>query len=294
MEKLREGKEYKFLVEKELILQDNSRHFVVKGPDSNKYLIPINRYSYYGICTGTEIKCKIDRINCRGEVFLEPRNPWYSEGKSYFFEVVGTDLRIDKSGTDHRVVVVTDKAGNRISVPHSDSDPFPDTGTRLRLTVERISKGKVHLVTFSGETTWKSLRVGSMYEFIIERIEKGMDDEEYYVVRDQSGNLHTIPREFYEYYGFSVGTRFRGRIIRYKKNGEKTIEPDNPFYKPGAVLKMEITGFVKNIINPSFTINLKDEFGFTHTLQSLSVPASRFVKCRVEMIKKGRPLVELL
>ena len=48
MLKLREGKEYKFHVEKELTLPDNSRYFILIGPDSNKYLVPVSRYSYQG------------------------------------------------------------------------------------------------------------------------------------------------------------------------------------------------------------------------------------------------------
>jgi len=294
MHKLREGKDYTFFVEKEITLPDNSRHFIVKGPDSKKYLIPFSRYSYYNIKTGTEIKCKVDRINCRGEVFLEPENPWYSEGKSYMFEVVGKDLRIDKSGISRQVIVVADKAGNRISAPHNNTDHFPSGEAMVRLTVERISKGKIHLVSASGETTSNSLRTGSRYEFVIERIERGMDDEEHFVVRDPSGNFHTIPKEFYEYYGFSIGTRFSGKVIRYKKNGEKTIEPDNPFYKQGSVLKMEVTGFVGNVVNSSFTINLKDKFGFTHSLQSPTPPAAQFVNCCIGTIRKGKPLLELL
>lgn len=292
MLKIREGKDYKFSVEKELTLPDDSLHFMVKGPDSNKYLIPFSRYSHYNIRTGTILICRVDRINCKGEVFLEPQNPWYSEGKSYPFEVVGRDERIDKSGLNHTVIVVIDRIGNKIYVPHNETHPFPVIGTNLNLTVERITKGKIHLISVHPEVTGTSLRTGSKYEFVIKRIERGMDDEEYFVIEDIFGTLHTIPREFYEYYGLSVGEKFRGKIIRYKKNGEKTIEPENPFYKPGSTIKLEITSFTKNIINPAFTLNLKDRFGFIHCLESPKPPDCRFITCRIGMIKKGKPLLE--
>lgn len=294
MLKLREGKEYKFLVEKELTLPDDSRHFLLMGPDLNKYLVPVSRYSNYGILTGSVIKCRVDRLNCKGEVFLEPQNPWYSEGKSYSFVVYGTEIRTDNAGINHEVVVVLDKKGNKISVPYDNTEHFPVKGTKLNLIVERITKGKVHLVSTSREMSDKSLKSGTNYEFVVERIERGMDDEEYFVIKDPFGNHHTIAREFYEYYGYSVGTRFRGKIIRYKKNGEKTIEPENPFYKAGSVISLEITGFTKNIINPSFTINLKDKFGFTHCIETATPPEVNSVRCRVVMIKKGKPLLELL
>jgi hypothetical protein len=294
MLKLREGKDYKFLVEKDLTLPDNSRHFLLKGPDEKKYLIPAGRYSYYGIVTGSVIICRVDRRNCKGEVFLEPRNPWYSEGKSYSFTVEGTEIRTDTTGINHKVVVVTDRAGNRISVPHDSAEPFPVNGTKLNLIVERITKGKIHLVAVSRALRDYSLKAGRDYEFVIERIEKGMDDEEYFVVKDPFGNLHTLAREFYEYYGYTVGTRFRGILIKYNNNGEKTIEPANPFYKIGSVIKMNVTGFTENIINPSFTINLKDKFGFTHCIETSTPPEGNSVSCRVVMIKKGKPLLYLL
>jgi hypothetical protein len=294
MLKLREGKEYKFLVEKELTLPDDSRHFLLIGPDSNKYLVPVSRYSNYGLHTGSVIKCRVDRLNCKGEVFLEPQNPWYSEGKAYIFVVYGTEIRTDNAGINHEVIVVLDKTGNKISVPYDNNLPFPVKGTKLNLIVERIKKGKVHLVLTSREKSDMSLRSGTNYEFVVERIERGMDDEEYFVIKDPFGNLHTIAREFYEYYGYSVGTRFRGKIVKYKKNGEKTIEPENPFYKAGSVIRLEITSFTKNIINPSFTINLKDKFGFTHCIETSTPPEGNSVSCRVVMIKKGKPLLYLL
>jgi hypothetical protein len=142
MLKLSEGKEYKFLVEKELTLPDNSRHFLLNGPDLNKYLIPFSRYSHYGILPGTVIKCRIDRINCKGEVFLEPQSPWYSEGKSYYFIVAGTEGRTNSKGIRQKVIVVIDKVGNKISVPLDSPTEYPVKGTKIKLRVVRISKGK--------------------------------------------------------------------------------------------------------------------------------------------------------
>jgi hypothetical protein len=227
-------------------------------------------------------------------VFLEPRNPWYSEGRSYYFEIAGTDVRTDSTGNYHDVVVVIDKMGNRISIPRDNSIPFPSAGKKIKLTIERITKGKVHLIPISNSKNYNGLKAGSKYEFIIERIERGMDDEEYFVVTDPLGNLHTIARAYYEYYGYTVGARFRGKVISYRKNGEKNIEPENPFYKPGSVVRMDVTGFTKNIINPSFTMQLKDKFGFTHYIETPAHPVVKSVRCRIVMIKKGKPLLELL
>jgi hypothetical protein len=294
MVKIREGNEYIFLVEKELTMPDSSRHFVFTGPDKKKYLVPESRYSHYGIVIGSVMKCRVDRVNCKGEVFLEPENPWYNEGQSYEFEVAGTEERIDNSGMKQMAIVVLDKSGNRISVPHDKLKPLPVACTTLVFSVERITKGRVVLVSPSGSVNDKTLKTGQEYDFIIEKIERRMDDEEYFVVKDLSGNQHTISREYYEYYGFKVGTRFKGKIVRYKKNGEKTIEPENPYYKPGSLIDMKITGSARNEINQSFTLDLKDKFGYKHCIETSFLPEGKTVNCRIVMIKKGKPLLELL
>jgi hypothetical protein len=294
MQKLREGKEYKFLVEKELTLPDGSNHFLLIGPDTIKYLVPVVNYLKYGISAGALIKCRVDRINCKGELFLEPENPWYTEGKYYDFTITGKDVRTDKSGTDQEVVIVTDMAGNKISVQLTVPDADLKEGTKLELKVERIKKGKVHLVWAKRNSENCFLKAGNTYEFEIERVEIGMDDEECFVVRDTMGNLHTIVKAYYAHYGYVIGTRFKGRVVKKRNRGEIIIEPDNPFYKEGGVIKMTVTGFNKSLINNSFTLNVKDKFGFAHNIDSLKPPDGKSVSCRVIMIKKGKPLFELL
>ena len=294
MKKLEEGKKYKFLVEKELTLPEKSRHFLLKGPDSKKYLIPVNRYSHYGIVKGMNISCRVDRINCKGEIFLEPQNPWYSEGKSYSFMVDGIEERTDNGGINRKIVVVLDRSGDKIPVLPDNSVPLPSKGDKIILRVERITKGKVHLVSNYAEKGILPLKVGYDYEFVVERIVKGMDDKEYFVIRDSFGNLSTLKAEYYKYYGFAIGTRFRGKIIRYKKNGEKTIEPENPFYKSGSEILVEVTGIYKSPVNSSFILNLKDKYGFIHSIESSSPPAAKFIRCEVLMIKKGKPQLKLL
>jgi hypothetical protein len=294
MVKLIEGRKYQFLVEKELTLPDNSNHFLVTGPDAKKYLIPAGRYSHYGITPGNVIKCRIDRVNCKGEIFLEPQNPWYSEGKSYSFTVKGTEERTDNSGIKHKVVVVTDKAGSKIIVPPGVLNSFPSRGSKIKLKVQRITKGKLQLEATSRTIAGLSLSAGRNYEFVIERIEKGMDDEDYFVVRDPFGNLHTISRKAYEYYGFSKGTIFTGKVMKHKADSENLIEPVNPFYKPGSVLKMKVTGVTESDVNQSYIIHLRDKYGFNHSIDNETIPEDKTVRCKVVMIKKGKPLFELL
>jgi hypothetical protein len=290
--KIKEGNEYEFLVEKELTMPDNSRHFVLKGPDQNKFLIPSATYSHYNIKTGTSIKCRIDKINCKGEVFLEPENPCYSENKSYLFEVTGYETRTDTAGERHDVVIVLDIFGNRIPVVYENDKVLPVIGSRLKLIVERITKGKIYLHKRTSREINRHLKLDHDYEFEIIGLGKGMDDEEYFIMKDYCGITHTLSRKFYEYYGLEPGKRFNGRIIKYRKGGERIIEPENPFYKTGSLIRLEIVSKLKNFINDSFMLNLRDAFGFVHCIEIPKEPVKGYIDCRIVKIRKGKPLLE--
>lgn len=289
---LREGQEYLFRVDKEIISPDNKRHFVLVSPDKRKLLLPADIYSHYDITAGKRIRCRVDRISCKGEIYLEPRNPHYREGKAYFFDVIGIEIRTDNSGNEIKVFIVTDRYGRKTAVPCGSEDPEPRK--KIRLVIERISKGKLHLTPHFMSGHIISLNSDQPYEFTFERITKGLDNEDYFVIRDPNGNIHLLMRRYYEYYGLKQGEKFTGRVVKYKDTGEKIIEPDNPFYSVGDTLVMKLTSIDRNVINSTFTLELKDKFGLYHCIETDRIPGRKNVRCKVIMIKKGRPMLEVL
>jgi hypothetical protein len=145
MVKLSEGSEYEFYVEKETISPEGRNHYVLTGPDNKKYLIPVRYYSYYKIKPGRTIICRIDRINCMGRIFLEPRNPLYAEGKKYSFFIIGDKTVTDRKGRSTRVIYVSDRQRNIIEVYPGTGNFFPEEGTTVEIRIERISKGRIYL-----------------------------------------------------------------------------------------------------------------------------------------------------
>jgi hypothetical protein len=291
IKRLREEELYEFRVEKKVTDPSSIDYFILIGPDQQKYLLPEATYRNYGITTGTFIKCRVDKINCRGQVFLEPVHPHYLEGGSYEFIVVGSDVRSDHNGNEINVFMVADTFNNLIIVP---CDNAPETGTSVRLVVDRISKGRLNLFPYSRNRINETLRTGRIYEFRVGRIVTGIDNQEYLVINDPDGFTHTISKSHYEYYGFKPGDTIKGKVVKYKRSGEKIIEPENPYYKEGDIITLKVTGHTPNIINESFTLDLTDEFGFTHCIRSTSLPVSGTVRCRIKMIRKGKPLLILL
>jgi hypothetical protein len=288
--KLKEGEVFSFFVEKEIRSPDNSRYYVLSGPDRKRYLIPVLTYKDYEIVPGKKIKCRIDRINCKGEVFLEPSHPYYSEGKSYLFKVTGRDVRTDNAGKNLDVLIVADKLGNKI--PVLEDRLKYKKGSFIRLTVERISKGKLFLDTGIPESGKAMLKTGKEYNFFIERIGTGMDDREYFIIRDPYGGHHSVDKGYYEHYGLKTGIWFKGFMAVHKPGGDKLIEPVNPFYTAGEKYLMKVERITENQPDESFTVELIDQYGFNHCIEMGSPPDSDTITCRVERIRKGRPVLE--
>ncbi|MFH2096408.1 MAG: hypothetical protein ABIJ16_11930, partial [Bacteroidota bacterium] len=87
----KEGEKYKFKVLKVITLPDDKDYYMLEDPIGRKHLMVSSFYKAYGIHPGTSIECKIDRINCNGKIFLEPKHPYLEEMGSYTFTIEGTE-----------------------------------------------------------------------------------------------------------------------------------------------------------------------------------------------------------
>lgn len=150
MVKLVEGRNYEFTVVKEALSPDGFKHYIFSGPDKKKYLVPHSRYADYKISVGSRIICRVDKINCMGKVFLEPQNPFFIEGETYLLEILEHSLEKDRKGRIRKIMKVTDANGNKINV-YPGKEVLPDIGSKVYLTIRKISKGKVYLGDSNGQ-----------------------------------------------------------------------------------------------------------------------------------------------
>jgi len=142
--KLEEGKTYTFNAVKIVELPGGEDNLMLTGPDGRKYLLPLTCYRGYNLVSPGPVECKIDKINCSGKVFLEPAHPFYVEGESYIFDVRHSSEFTDGSGIRRRSITVSDRLENLINVPAELVDELPEEGEKIRLRVERISKGRLY------------------------------------------------------------------------------------------------------------------------------------------------------
>ena len=108
---LTEGSWFPFRVHNLLQLQDNEWYYILEDINGLRHFISAEYYKKYGFKPGDEISCKIDKINCTGRMFLEPRHPHYNEGETYSFKLVKYPIK-----DDPQIVIVRDIFENDIEV----------------------------------------------------------------------------------------------------------------------------------------------------------------------------------
>lgn len=293
--KLDEGNSYNFSVIK-IVHFEGKDFFLLEGPDIKRYLLPVTRYANYDIAPGKSVLCRIDRINCKGELFLEPEHPLYRENESYLFEVSGRDIRVDRAGNRHNVFIVKDVYGNDISIPaFLAGDTEPVAGEKISLVIERIVKGNIIFSGIDDDRHTEKEEDEAVLEFLLEEEVKGLDGRNYFLASDPGGAHYTLPADYYRHYSLTPGNYFQGRFVRYKAGEEVRVEPVNPFFSPGKWYPFTVVEMLLLTANDRVITVVKDEFGYNHNLDGSTgfAPGSKILLA-VERIRKGWPLLKAL
>lgn len=141
--KLLEEQYYRFKVLKTVTLPDTSENMILQGPDGRKYMLPLAYYKDYDLKSKAEITCRVDKINCRGKVFLEPENPWYSPGDN----IDATVNKIEFDENENIFIVEVSIINGLILPVKMNRRP---TENVIRCSVLKIRKGMPVLIP-SGE-----------------------------------------------------------------------------------------------------------------------------------------------
>jgi len=135
---LTEGSWFPFRIHNFIQLQDDEWYYVLVDINNLKHFMRAEYYTSYGFNIGDEISCKIDRINCTGRIFLEPKHPYYNEGELYHFDVI-----LESNQNNEQILIVKEILGNSIEVPNYGIDILSNTQeNRVSLKVTSIKKGK--------------------------------------------------------------------------------------------------------------------------------------------------------
>lgn len=280
------------LVKKEIVLNEE-RYFVLEDPETkNVFLMPTRYYVNYPIEIGQRIQVKIDKINCSGEVFVEPQHPYYEEGKAYWFP-----LRSIEKHNDHYLVEVEDIFQHVICVV-TDQSPYVENN-KAKLWVKGLRKGLPILCCHVKEML--HYQKGNWYTFNI-IAEKIIEDKSYFLLQGNDGRYFLLPSEWYASYKFEIGQTIRCYVSDIDLAGEPHLEPEHPTYRHQQKIKLAFLSttfsYLSDISKKHLVYKLTNEQGDIFYLPVKYAPREINVNewkwYQIDKFKKGKILVKPL
>ncbi|HNW70867.1 MAG TPA: hypothetical protein PKI01_10720 [Bacteroidales bacterium] len=294
-----EGQEYVFVVSNRIQLPpDDENFFILISAFNTKHLLPEKNYLNYNIVPGQRLKCRIDKINCSGKIFLEPEHPVYKEKEIYEFPVKGMETILNSEGKQELMILVDDCWHNDIFINASTVE----TGKlkTIKCQVDRIKKGKLYLHPVTKKQFSSTYDIGKQYEFTVDSIVTLAEDEEYYVLKDAPGNVHYLRKKYFKDYNFDIGAVISCRVTAQPALFRHYLEPVHPHYKIGEVYDFLYSG-TESYINESGEEvkkilvsdgSEKDFFVTCDYFSDLHTEPGSTVRCLLRNIKMGRLVLE--
>lgn len=209
------------LVIKKLIETGDQKHYVLEQVDDKQiYLLPFEPYHKYHFQIGQTIIATIDKINCSGEIFLEPEHPYYQKGKCYWFDLI--DLKENSQSIE---ITVKDVMENLITLSIDEKPNIENN--RVYLCIKTIRKG-LPVLCLKPEDAF-SYQKGQWYIFHIEKIDRNAQ-EPFILLRDEHNNTFKLHLSYYENYPFKENEKIRCFVSDITPKGEIHLEPEHPLY----------------------------------------------------------------
>jgi hypothetical protein len=296
--KFTEGEEYEFTVLKIVDLPEEGEFYLLRHSSGRRLMLSYSTYKNYGIEPDQTILCRVDKVNCTGKVYLEPKHPYYLEGSEYRFEII--EIRSNPDNTDEPWVIVLDYFKNHVKVLWPKSYALP-TEKNISLLVDRVKKGIPILIpnnnlsnqidNYTTDTLDKKLK------FIIIQESKNDENEDVYLLRNSDGYRSELRIKHFKHYGLKVGDEIDCHVYGKNHLGSLKVEPENPYYKTNNSYNFDIES-IEDLGEDDFSLVLKDIFGqkcgvqlSKHDLDFLKNKTR--AKCRVIGFRKGRPKLTL-
>ncbi len=285
---LEEGKSYKFLIKGVTELADAGLYFILEDPFGVKHLIKKKYYEAYKFDIAEYIICTVDKINCNGKIFLEPKHPHYEPGNIYEFEFTGWIDKLNHKGDKTLFALVKDKFGNLAHIVlGSELSGSSRRSDIIQCRVNRVKKGKLYLSDPNMNIAGMGLEAGETYLFQIKESFKSPNGKEYFVLHDQKDYKHILLKKYYMNYGFKIEDQIRCKVIKFSSKAYFLLEPVHPFYNEDEVYDFNILRPEKN------NIIVKDRFGYEckikiHASEKEKYSSKKCVLCKVIGFRKGR------
>jgi len=302
--KYKEGQSYPFEIRKIIhIPGSGEKHFVLIGPDKKKYLLKASYYEHYVLHVGRTINCTVDKINCSGQIFLEPEHPYYKPGKRYDFLLIRVTQESNIWDSQTYTAWVRDL--HRFEWPCQIDQPeyFEPGISHLSCRIERIKKGQIFLSLPSIKGVQVKLRRNTVYDFKLTEVRE-FNSEFYFILEGPHGSYHQLPKRYYEHFNYSIGQLLQIRVVELNSDGTYILEPLNPYYRIGEVYLFKFLRFEKaaagDFESQKGAIWVLDHYGQPVKIKpkswqtKLKTFQPENIICKVTKFKKGRLVLENL
>ena len=293
MIQLLEGQMHTFTISGDVKLPDGLKCFKLKDPNGLQHLLPMTGYEEYGFKQGTKIQCCIDKINCTGQIYLEPKHPHYERGNCYDFTLV----RIDPGRNDELQAVLKDKLGKDILLPADDLPESIQAGDSVKCKVDRIKRGELFITPCGSEQLLDHYKKGTVISLTLKTTRTYSGNREFYIFCDAAKNRFLIRKKFYRKYGFSTGDVVDCEVKEFE--GNRFLEPLHPVFRKGYTYEFIILGEDVITVYPNRKIpvfNLRNPYGKSIVLKKEAVLKENLVDnmviCKVLDVIRSKPVLE--
>lgn len=290
-----EGSYSIFSVVNEITLPpDQDRFYVMASETGTRYMVRADYYRHYQLRTGMQLRCRVDKVNCSGKVYLEPDHPFCKPGDVLPCEVVSSVFITNSLGREERLLLLNDPWGNpcHVRIGHRSSQPMARV---VNVRVERIKKGTLLLSLPNENYFGNNQPPDASRPFRIRDVITLAPKQEFYVL-EQEGSIHYLRTKYFNEYGLTGGATLQLRVLGGHALYQHYLEPDHPYYQVGQRYTFELLGTERIAIRqnqPHYLLQLGDRLGHRYSLEmegaepdrnmrvSAKVTAIRMSKCRL-------------
>ena len=299
--KLTPGKYYWFKIIKTIELGKANSFYVLEDPIGYKVLLPKESYSHYNLIPGEKILCRVDKINCKGQMFIEPINPHYKEGETYTFKYVESIERLNFYGEKEFIIVVSDILNNKLEIKTNHGNHVVRS-SEVECRIQKIKKGKLFLHRVEDNRISQNITYGKYYEFkIISEKTNPENKRRYYILENKDNKRFPLQKKHYTNYRFRIGQSVKCRVDRLSSEGYYLLEPEHPYYKIDEkynfpVLRIDHLVFSND--KHQYYLVLEDIFGEEVTvdlgedISGISIDKESY-ECLVKDIHRGQPVLQI-
>lgn len=273
--------------------ENDKEYFIVVGKDNFKRLIPSEDFVAYNFSIGDRIKCRIDKVNCNGRIFLEPEHPVYKNNHSYELPIIE---RIFLENNKNAIAIVKDCFSNPLFLIRPKESV--KQAKSFLCSVAKVKKGNLFLVPEIAIIPTENVKFK-----ILKRIAFG--EKEVTILIDSSGDVQYFFDEAFTHYNLEIGQEREFKAIGHNSSGNILWEPVHPYFKIGKTFSFVFLGKEEDI-DPMRGIKkmaiLQDEKRNLHKMLlnrdsgniKLDLEKGETINCKIDKIKRGKVYLDIV